>query len=1086
LKHLSESSKARRNADGRSWWGFGSCLLVAIWFIVTGWWCIQDSRARIVIDVEGVGSDTYARMVVETEDGWQEATPLWFPAYTLRGGSGQIEYRIKPGWYRGFRFALDRGQVTGGGFFPEKSESAVPPVKEWQYDSNGIVTTEPLKDDRSRAVPTWQWIADEPIYIARQSFSEWIPEVSLRSGSLLLFILIVSSAIFILVRLCEYWGDWFEDKWNRFSEWSSGRVSWFYLIVSALLGWVLWNSPEWFNRYLGQEMFLQIEMSSSVESSAQVFFRDKGGYQEQKSALEHVVGDNLKQTLFFPLGRERLRGMRLDPLMTAGEVSIYSVRLVTIDGDLIQEIPLDQIQPGRDAVQIKEYVFDPEAGCWRITTEEGALDPSFTLLNQSKKPIHYFSWADVIGLLLLWITLGIFLILSLARGLFASTWEQWAVMNYLDHPDIKRLLAAIAGTVILILPVSYFLKAFQGEAAYLEMSATASADMTGSWSFRSGRDSFLHHDYRFSLKAGERRSFHIALPRNKVHHYKLEFLGGEQDGTVQVDSLVFLVPSLDSATNLLEDHEGYHWVKRPAITEEGFWEFPVRAGERIRFHLEDDTFVLQMQPLWLQLIVLMMLVVGCFVVLWVRGSNQETQPTAIPPRGHPASWFLGLMLVFGMLFVWLTPPFQSPDEPRWLDRAWHISEGNMFPVVNEELNLAGGYVPTSFRTVYKVVSYDIPFNSHRRTNLERWNEANQIPLQEEDVFFARMGDNTHSLLPYAPMAFGFQIGKWLGLTPLEMTYAARILNLLVAALLVALAIRLFPQVPWTILVLFLSPIIVFLFGSANHDPMTNALTLLFVAVVFCMREGKRRIGWWHCLLLVVLIFAVIASKFVYVTLAGLLLVLPVELFSSARDRWVKIGVTWAVMILVTLVWLSMLIWYPKFDYDRPEVDQGLNKALLVQRPETVLEWIANTWEHDKELWQDQFVGVLGWLDTTLPTVIHMIWWMALAAALVADAGGRSWRPGIFTRGWVAALVIFILGVVTMLFFLIYTQPGLERIQGVQGRYLYPLLPLVVAAVSFRCHGIQSWTPWLRRFVILAVSLVLSMTLLLLRFRYWDL
>src|SRR5690606_8362834 len=138
----------------------------------------------------------------------------------------------------------------------------------------------------------------------------------LRSGSLLLFILIVSSAIFILVRLCEYWGDWFEDKWNRFSEWSSGRVSWFYLIVSALLGWVLWNSPEWFNRYLGQEMFLQIEMSSSVESSAQVFFRDKGGYQEQKSALEHVVGDNLKQTLFFPLGRERLRGMRLDPLMT--------------------------------------------------------------------------------------------------------------------------------------------------------------------------------------------------------------------------------------------------------------------------------------------------------------------------------------------------------------------------------------------------------------------------------------------------------------------------------------------------------------------------------------------------------------------------------------------------------------------------------------------------------------------------------------------------------------------------------------------------------------------------------------------------
>ncbi len=349
-----------------------------------------------------------------------------------------------------------------------------------------------------------------------------------------------------------------------------------------------------------------------------------------------------------------------------------------------------------------------------------------------------------------------------------------------------------------------------------------------------------------------------------------------------------------------------------------------------------------------------------------------------------------------------------------------------------------------------------------------------------------MGDNTHSLLPYVPMAIGFQIGKWLGLTPLEMTYAARILNLLLAALLVALAIRVFPQIPWTVLVLFLSPIMVFLFGSANHDPITNALALLFVAVVFWLRESRKRIGWRQCTLLVLLITAIITSKFVYVTFAGLLLVLPVESFTSVRDRWLKIGATWMVMIAITLGWLSILTWYPKFDYDRPEVDQTLNQALLVQHPDTVLEWIGNTWKHDKELWKDQFVGVLGWLDTPLPTVIHMIWWMALAAALVADAGGRSWRPGLLTRGWVLALVTFILGVVTLLFFLIYTQPGLERIQGVQGRYLYPLLPLIAVVISFSCPAIKSWTPWLRRFAVLAVSLSLLMTLMLLRFRYWDL
>ncbi len=1083
LKHQSARSGVKRDTDGRSWWLFSTWILATVWFVLLTWWCYRDSQTLFIAHVEGVGAETYARLVVETDEGWQEEHPYWFPAYTLRGGSGTVEFRVQPGEYKGFRLALERGTATEGGFVSRVAKESIPAVQQWELLSDGVDVVS-VPDSRPRNVPTWQWQSTEPVVIGRQEYGEWLGPVAIRAVLLGLSLAAVSLLLYGVICARERWMEVVSNRWDNFGKRWKGRCNGWQLLLAIILVAVLWYSPEWFRRYNGQEMFLRLEMTSSASSTAQIFFRDKGGFREDKSTLEHVVGDNLKQTLFFPLGRDRLRGLRFDPLMTAGDFAIYSADVVTVDGSLIYKIPLSEIDPGRDAVQIQRFHFDEQAGCWRITTEEGAWDPSFTLLNLKKNSIHYLPWVSALGQIMLWVILSVFLLLAIVRA-FPFRWQSAKFVRALGHPLLTRLLLAVAGTIVLLLPIHYFLKAFQGEAAYLEMGATASENLVGSWSFRSGRDSFFHHDYRFSLKSGERRTFYIALPRSKVHHYKLEFNGEDKDSRVQIDSMVFLVPSRDIVTNLLVDHEGFHWVSRPEKSDQKAWEFDVAAQGTTRFHLEDETFVLELQPFWIRLLIGGGLLASCFFVLWnvPLGSRGHVE------RGNRAAKvFLVMMGVFGMIFVWLTPPYQTPDETRWLDRAWHLSEGNLFPENNEELQLAGGNVPNSFRTVYRIVSADIPFNPHRKTNLERWKEANEVPLHAEDTFFARMGDNTHSLFPYVPQAVGFQVGKWFDLTPLELTYAARIANLLLSALVVFLAIRLLPFMSWTILVLFLSPIMVFLFGSGNHDPVTNGLALLFVAVVLWLRERGKAIGWWQCIGLVVLISLLIASKFVYVTLAGLLLVLPVRLFRGSCDRWIKIGVTWGAMILITLGWLGMgmLSEYPSFDYDRPDVDQSLNKALLVQQPDRIVDWIGNSLAYDKELWLEQFVGILGWLDTPLPDVIHLVWWLALSAAFLADMGANSWRPGWWTRGWLLALLMIILSVIILLFFLIYTRPGLERIQGIQGRYLYPLLPLVIAMLSFRCTSLQNAVPWLRRFAVLGVALSLLMTILLLRFRYWDL
>ena len=53
--------------------------------------------------------------------------------------------------------------------------------------------------------------------------------------------------------------------------------------------------------------------------------------------------------------------------------------------------------------------------------------------------------------------------------------------------------------------------------------------------------------------------------------------------------------------------------------------------------------------------------------------------------------YVYIALIFGMLFVFLTPPLQSPDEDSHFKRSYQISKGHFYPV--EKDNKIGNYFP---------------------------------------------------------------------------------------------------------------------------------------------------------------------------------------------------------------------------------------------------------------------------------------------------------------------------------------------------------------------------------------------------------
>ncbi len=98
----------------------------------------------------------------------------------------------------------------------------------------------------------------------------------------------------------------------------------------------------------------------------------------------------------------------------------------------------------------------------------------------------------------------------------------------------------------------------------------------------------------------------------------------------------------------------------------------------------------------------------------------------------------------------------------------------------------------------------------------------------------------------------------------------------------------------------------------------------------------------------------------------------------------------------------------------------------------------------------QTIGVLGWLSVVLPAWYYTLWLYAGAAGLLADAL-RQDRQALALRWMDRALLL--LGALVALWvifdaqYLLWTHIGHPLVEGVQGRYLLPLLPLAGLAVS---------------------------------------
>lgn len=421
------------------------------------------------------------------------------------------------------------------------------------------------------------------------------------------------------------------------------------------------------------------------------------------------------------------------------------------------------------------------------------------------------------------------------------------------------------------------------------------------------------------------------------------------------------------------------------------------------------------------------------------------------------------------------PPFQSPDEPEHIERAYLLSKGEVF--LGSRNGITGGDIDTGL-LAYINSFRNIPFQYDQKINASTLRSSDQLAWSGKRQFSGLPDTAAYFPLPYLPQALALAAGARLGLTVGETYFLARASSLLATLALLWLASVWYPAPPIVVL-LFVTPMTLFQLASPCLDPVAFGLCALAAALF--MRGSEGRFSFDTPLQLILtgctLLLAVSRTNLVPMIL------LPAALHAKSRSRCL-LGMS-AVSLCLAVGWISFVLVTVKGIAPVNVIGVGPVAKYYVSNPTLLLKLFIHTFDNAKvlKLYWYMFVGVLGHSDTPLDSGVYYVFGVLLL--MLAGISLKRRKESLlefctvclFSCAALSMLLVFLIGS------LLWTPIPGDVIVGIQGRYFTPILILFGYSVFGRPLSAteRKWGLFILAFA--SSFAVLSMVPKLLH-RYW--
>ena len=424
-------------------------------------------------------------------------------------------------------------------------------------------------------------------------------------------------------------------------------------------------------------------------------------------------------------------------------------------------------------------------------------------------------------------------------------------------------------------------------------------------------------------------------------------------------------------------------------------------------------------------IVLIVMIIGTYIISTIIYYKKDMKIENI---------FLMVVSFVAILFIITMPTFKNHDEYyHWL-KAYEVSTGHLMTPIKD--GVQGSLMPGGTSEIF---AYGTKFGYKNipdklKIHLDKENEGILNPDTAA----------VYSFVPYIPQATGIFIGRLITDNAYLVTYAGRIVNMLVAIFMLYLAIKIMPFGKKMLLIPAMIPIAIEGFTSLSPDAMTISMAFLYIAYIFKLAFGKNeKVELKQKIILLIMSIVIALCKIVYLPLVGLILIIPKDKFKNAnnKNKIFDFCMIAGIAAIVNLTWLAIAGRYlSNFSGD----DSKLQVLYVLQNPIRYLQNLLYTMNFKgSDYLLTLFGRDLGWeefvkLYAIVPYLFIIIY---LFTAITDDELKGKLKKYQLT--WITLIVLAVIVLIFTSLYVQWTPVGGGMIQGVQGRYFLPILPLVM-------------------------------------------
>lgn len=421
-----------------------------------------------------------------------------------------------------------------------------------------------------------------------------------------------------------------------------------------------------------------------------------------------------------------------------------------------------------------------------------------------------------------------------------------------------------------------------------------------------------------------------------------------------------------------------------------------------------------------------------FIIIIVYYYNKRFQ-------GNLIKKFILILGIFGSIGIFITPLFGTPDEVAHYLRAYEISKGHL---LSQTDGYSGGReMPENINFVISKID---PNNLYYSTIK---NLINIETTSNKNVFLSFTNTCLYSPVQYIPQAVGMFLTNLFTNKIILIGYGGRIVNFLVCFFIYLFAMNLLPKFRKYLFLIVFMPMNLQLMTSLSSDALTTALSILLICLtvkvaffndnsVISIKE--KLFIYFACVMLSL-------CKIVYLPICLIILLIPTSKFRSLKDRVIYILSTAYSSLILNLSWL---IYSKRFLVNlRENVNPKLQFSGIIHSPFNFVFIIINTIKEYSLGWITTMIGSnLNWLNNNLPIIYiiiyiaFFIYFLLVDNCLIGIIGKKTSNIALII------LVLCILLIHTSLY-IQWSDVGSSVVNGIQGRYLIPLLGLLPLLVG---------------------------------------